>query len=217
MRATAKGSALLIFIVMMVLLTGCKTTYSHDFVDNQTFLDDEGAWVTDGSDYSFTPSGLLLEDMALSAPVAFKGDFECTFEFEIELPETDTDYVDFTLFMIDGDANSIGHHTGIVTEYFDLLSARHSVGQGANPNIWDNRSWGPDGMEDGVNEFTIIRTGNAINVLINGLSTWNFALDSGNVAEYYRPYLYVRHTGFTADAGFYLKNVKVKYEKGNSI
>ncbi len=72
-------------------------------------------------------------------------------------------------------------------------------------------------MEDGVNEFTIRRTGNAFNVLINGLSTWNFTMESGNLAEYYRPYLYVRHTGFTADAGFYLRSVKVKYEKGNSI
>jgi len=217
MRAMAKGSVLLVAVVMVALLAGCKTTYSHDFIDNQTFLGDDGAWITDGTDYSFATDGLLIDDMALSAPIAFKGDFECNFEFEIELPESDTDYVDFTLFMINGDANSIGHHAGIVTEYFDLLTARHSIGQGANPNIWDDRSWGPDGMEYGVNEFTIQRTGNAINVLINGLSTWTFTIDSGNLAEYYRPYLYVRHTGFTADAGFYLRSVKVKYEKGNSI
>lgn len=217
MRAIVKGTILVIIIMLVALLTGCKVTYSHDFADEQTFLDEEGNWGTEGSDYSFSDKGLLIDDMAMAAPISFKGDFECTFEFEIELPVTDTDYVDFTFFIVDGSVSSIGHHAGIVTEYFDLITARHSVGQGANPNIWDDRSWGPDGMEDGVNEFTIRRTGNAINVLINGFSTGNFNIDGGNLAEYYRPYLYVRHTGFTADAGFYLSSVKVKYEKGNSI
>lgn len=198
-------------------LTGCKITYSHDFVKDQTFLDDEGTWVTNGFNYSFTTDGLIIDDMSMSAPISFKGDFECTFEFEIELPETDTDYVDFVLFMIDGDANSIGHRAGISTEYFDLPTARHAIGQGPDNNIWDKRSWGPDNMVDGVNEFTLTREGDFFSVLVNGANAWTFMIDSANLSEYYRPFLFVKHTGFTAAAGFYLKSVKVKYEKGNSI
>jgi len=217
MHATVKSAILVTVILLIALLTGCKVTYSHDFSIEQTFIDETGIWGTSGSDYSFSDRGLLIDDMAMAAPISFKGDFECTFEFETELPDTDTDYVDFTFFMIDGNVDAIGSHAGIVTEYYDLLTARHSIGQGDSPYVWDDRSWAPDGMADDVNEFVITRAGNSIGVNVNGLGAWTFNLDSGNLAQYYRPYLFVRHNGFTPDAGFYLKSVKVKYEKGNSL
>ncbi len=90
MRAMAKGSLFLVVIVMVgALLTGCKTTYSHDFIDNQTFLDDEGVRGSPVAPIIASPqkAACFSKIWPFQPPVAFKGDFECTFEFEIELPK----------------------------------------------------------------------------------------------------------------------------------
>ena len=207
----------LLVIIAATALTGCKATYTHNFTVNQSLAEGELSWTNSGTDFSFSNKGLYIEDASFSSPVAFSGDFECTFEIETVLPATDTDYVDFSLFMINGSSASYDEYVGIDVEYYDISTVRHKITQGPDPIISDNRSWGPDNMNASINEITISRSGNFVTVSINGTITWGFELSAGNAAEHFRPYIEAFHSGFEPGAGFYLRKVTVEYEKGNSV
>jgi hypothetical protein len=213
-----KIAAVVLVALLAALLSGCLAKYSFSFLDEEDFVNGQGAWYHESLGHSFEVQGLWLKHTQLTAPYAYKGDFTCTYEFYANT--TLGSSIDWMYFVL---VNAKWQDEVPVEKFFGFTIHRYgdkpeySVWQGAA--TWDiyNINTDPPGMINGaVNTVEVKKTGNVFSVRMNGNLLHTMTMLTANDTTYWYPAIYGAYD-FLLPYGFFIRKFTIEYTKGNEL
>lgn len=194
-------------LAIAFVAAGCSKTWSIDFTKSQ------GGWDTllDYDEPGITVSnnlGLLLSGTTLISRYGFSGDFEFTVTFKLNVSSTNTLSL-FRVYLGNGTDPSEQalmckfENMGGVSEFYTIYDNFTSV---------HNAMYVSGLLHSDLNTLTIIKNGNTIDMLVNGISLYQPFAITHYTASLFVPYIYVQQG--SPDEGeelLIIKSIKMKY------
>ena len=209
----------LLLIMSLIMLAGCKKTYIFDFAAKQSLGSGDDHWGshTPPGDvgYEFLPNGLRLFYTSISSTVTFSGNF--SLEYDFDLLDADSNLLNWLDLMITDTHEDLGFLTYDLSFGIGFKDPGQSSGYyyyGQN-DAWVEEEGLPEKFNlYGANKVKITKTGNKIRIDINGSKLGEFSLLPANERPFYRVFAMADYTGSEDSAGILLHKVTVNYDEG---
>ncbi len=199
--------AIALALTIAFAAAGCTKTWSIDFTRSQggwnTLLGYDDPGIADVNDL-----GLLLSGTTLISDYGFNGDFELTVTFDLNVSSGNplsllrfylgngTDPSDQALLCKFESVGSVSEYYAIYDSFAKVHDAMYISGI----------------IHSGTNTFTIIKQGDTVDMLVNGVSLYQpFAIVQYS-APLFVPYIYVQQGSPEEDEELLIiKSIKMKY------
>lgn len=179
MRAT-KVAIYAFALLMMLSLAGCSRIWFFDFTGGASISD----WHIDdwGGSYTRDDQGLKIDYLGFFTPFAFTGDFTLTVVFTLDTTSEET--TDFEIGLYDNIGTAISdnivnnHFNNIGNTAFEYIGVSE-LGPSIDPD-WNYTVTEyveiPGIIRDGRNTYTLAKTGDDIEIKINGAGIADFTM-----------------------------------------